>query len=282
MELIEAAPLWALWLALFALLAGASLAGRFVRRRAIAVGRDTPDNVEVGYVVAASLGLLSLLVAFTFNVSLNRYETRRDLVVAEANAIRALALRAELLADADAARLIMLARAYTDSRVAFFDAGASRQAIRRAQADSERLQEAMWDVVLTPARGGDRSLQARAVADAFAPLVAIGGEREAAAIEHIPARVFLTLVVVAALTAAILGYAAGASAVRHWLPKGLFFGLLTTAIILVVDLDRPRGGGVEVSQQPILTLVGTLAAMARERAVAPAPMRPLADVEPAR
>jgi hypothetical protein len=49
---------------------------------------------------SAVLGLLALMIAFTFAMALSRFETRRDAILSEANAIGTTALRARLCAFA--------------------------------------------------------------------------------------------------------------------------------------------------------------------------------------
>ena len=48
---------------------------------------------------SAMLGLLALMLAFTFSMALSRFEGRRDAVLNEANSIGTTALRARLLPD---------------------------------------------------------------------------------------------------------------------------------------------------------------------------------------
>ena len=48
---------------------------------------------------SAMLGLLALMIAFTFSMALSRFEARRDAVMKEANSIGTTALRARLLPE---------------------------------------------------------------------------------------------------------------------------------------------------------------------------------------
>jgi hypothetical protein len=48
---------------------------------------DAARTGQVGGIQGALLGLLGLLLGFTFAMAVGRYEARRDLVVKEANAI---------------------------------------------------------------------------------------------------------------------------------------------------------------------------------------------------
>ena len=73
-------------------LVAASEAGRLLGVRAAGRGGDDVSTLE-----AAILGLLALMIGFTFAMALTRFDARRDAVVNEANAIGTTALRARLL-----------------------------------------------------------------------------------------------------------------------------------------------------------------------------------------
>ena len=51
------------------------------------VATDTARKGEISGIQGALLGLLGLLLGFTFAMAVSRYQARRDLVVKEANAI---------------------------------------------------------------------------------------------------------------------------------------------------------------------------------------------------
>src|SRR6478735_9623096 len=78
----------------------ASLIGYAIRRWEIRRAERREEVVEhsqESYLVGGILGLLALLLAFSFSMALDRYEERRHLVVKEANAIGTAYLRAQLL-----------------------------------------------------------------------------------------------------------------------------------------------------------------------------------------
>ena len=58
------------------------------------------------------LGLLALIIGFTFLMALTRFETRREAVLNEANAIGTTALRARLLPEPHRAESLKLLREY--------------------------------------------------------------------------------------------------------------------------------------------------------------------------
>ena len=82
----------------------AEIAGELTARRVVfdhhhdPVGQESPvqhGEHGAGHIVSAALGLLGLLIAFTFAMAADRYEARRHLVMEEANAIASASLASE-------------------------------------------------------------------------------------------------------------------------------------------------------------------------------------------
>ena len=79
------------------------------------------DHSQESYLVGSMLGLLALLLAFSFSMALDRYEERRHLVMQEANAIGTAYLRTQLLDEPHRSRLSKLLIDYTDNRIKLGD-----------------------------------------------------------------------------------------------------------------------------------------------------------------
>ena len=219
---------------------------------------DGKNQSDVGYIVSGSLGLLALLIGFTFAVALDRYATRRDLVVTEANAIEATWLRADLLGGAAGSKLKAMLKNYATSRLRFSEAVGS-QGLVDANAEADRRQQALWSEVTRIVDTGERPVIARAVVDALGNVVEASARREAAARANIPGAVIRTLLVYALITSMILGYALGGAPRRHRFVGYSLFVLLAMAVTMILDLDRPSGGAIKVSQQPMVDLVSRIA-----------------------
>jgi hypothetical protein len=72
--------------------AGTALAGIALRRK-----KEKESDAPLRSLVAAVLGLLAFVLAFTFGMTASRFDTHRQLVLQEANAIGTTYLRASLL-----------------------------------------------------------------------------------------------------------------------------------------------------------------------------------------
>jgi len=92
---------------------------RLGRRRQ---GRDEEGaRAGLGAVEGAVFALLGLLIAFTFSGAAARFDTRRQMIVEEANAIGTAWLRLDLLPPAAQPELRDLVRRYLDARLAIYE-----------------------------------------------------------------------------------------------------------------------------------------------------------------
>ena len=114
-------------------------AGRWFgqRRKQSGAEAETPVGASVG----ATLGLLAFTLAFTFSMAAARYDSRKQAVVDDANAIGTTYLRTSLLPEPHASRARQLLREYVDVRL---HATAHPEGLATAVARSEQLQAALW------------------------------------------------------------------------------------------------------------------------------------------
>src|SRR4030095_4387887 len=111
-------PIWLIALATLVLLIGMMFLGALIRRRrdGRAEGEEEARTHE-GYIVSGALGLLALLLGFTFALAVDRFDARRGLVLEEANAIGTTYLRAQLLDEPHRSRLSRLLAGYAQNRL---------------------------------------------------------------------------------------------------------------------------------------------------------------------
>jgi len=145
--------LWIVGLSLFILMVTVrSLVERIRRRRSSAVGAGLSQAGE-GLIATSMVGLLSLLIAFTFSLALSRHELRRTLVVEEANAIGVAYMRAQLLQEPYRTDLSNVIVSYAQVRRATGELGGPSQLA--AQEHSEALQPPMWQRTAAAARASN-------------------------------------------------------------------------------------------------------------------------------
>ena len=93
---LDGLPLWGLFLTIVVLVLAAIEGGyRLGSYRHRQEGRE--KEAPVGAMVGATLGLLAFMLAFTFGMAASRFDTRKQLVLDEANAIGTTYLRTAML-----------------------------------------------------------------------------------------------------------------------------------------------------------------------------------------
>ena len=86
------------------------------------------------------------------------------------------------------------------------------------------------------------------------------GKRLAALRNRVPNIVLLSLFGLAAIAGGFTGYASGLDAGRSRLLVYIMGLLISVVILLILDLDRPSSGFIQVSQQPMIDTAASIAA----------------------
>jgi hypothetical protein len=215
--------------------------------------KDVARKGQIGAIQAAVLGLLGLLLGFTFAMAVERFETRRGLVLEEANAIGTTYLRASLLPDAHDAPVKDLLRRYVDLRVEYWpmvDDPAKRAEGRRLLAD---IQIELWKHATAAAKEAPNDITALFIVS-LNETIDTDAKRIAAMRAGIPSGVWLLLVVVAACGCVTTSYGAGAEGVRSKLGSVFLPLLITVVIVLIFDISHPRIGLIHIGQEPLVDL----------------------------
>ena len=251
MPILNSLPLWAIYL----LTAGlALLAAEIGFRTGIRMARRDPSAQKgsmTNTVVGAELGLLGFLLAFSIGIAVNNFNTRRELVVAEVNAIGTSYLRANLLDEPDRTAARDLLRKYVDVRVSALDPAQLEDGMRR----SKEIHDQLWLIAERQSGENPASNPVSQFVDAVNRLIDAHGERLAAVRGlQLPTVMWLVFYGTTVLAFFLVGFASSADGKRNLIAWLLFALALSAVLMLIVDYDRPQGGLLTVSQQPLLDL----------------------------
>jgi hypothetical protein len=229
--------------------------GQFVRRLKASRSEDDPDQsiAQEAVLLSGALGLLGLLLAFSFGMVLNRYESRRQLVTQEANAIGTAYLRAQLLDEPHRSRLSGLLIAYTDNRIKLAGTDLDHNPYLPT---NDRLLTEIWAAVRAARESALSHGITTALLVTFNEVIDLDTERKVAWQLRVPGEVLFLLLVYLMLTAAILGHSAdGPRAKRAAL---VLFILLALSISVMSDVNRPMTGRSRESQLAMIMLLQSL------------------------
>jgi hypothetical protein len=213
--------------------------------------RVATERAEIGTLTGAALGLLALLLGFSFSLALSRHDTRRILVLEEANAISTTANYALMLPEPAQSQIRSLLREYTEVRISLgvpFDPAK----LERDVARSLDLQNRLWQQAVALAAAQPQSLPAYRFVASLNEMNNIHERRITALRYHIPGAVLGMLIGVAMMAMGFTGYHAGVTGSRRHVATLIMSCTVAMVIMLVVDLDSPARGLIQV---PVEALV---------------------------
>jgi len=226
-----------------------------VRRQAMS---DEPDKSHANALHGATLGLLALLLGFTFAMAVSRYETRKTLMVDQANAIGTAALRARLLTPPYAEQAAPLLREYVGSRLQYNASGTDNTKLAAAEARANELENRLWEIARAATTEDPRSQPASLYTQALNDVFDLREKRRFALDDQVPFAVVFLLFAVSLTSLALVSYSCGLNGRRRPLANITFACLIALVLIIILDIDRPRQGFVRVSQDSLLRLQQSL------------------------
>jgi hypothetical protein len=198
--------------------------------------------------VGATLGLLAFMLAFTFGMAASRFDTRKQLVLDEANAIGTTYLRTAMLPEQrDDVRALL--RSYVDARLDAVRSGRVAEAIQR----SEEIQGQLWSAATAVGLHHPDSIVVGLFVGSLNELIDLHAKRVTAGLRNrIPGAIWLTLLTIATLSLGVMGYHAGLVGTTRSLAIIVVAVTFSAVIVLIADLDRPQEGTLTVSQQALV------------------------------
>jgi hypothetical protein len=235
-----------LWVAMIVAHAlGARLARRFF------TAPDARSAWSLNFVAPTSLSIMALLTGFSFNMAEQRYELRRSLLVAEANAISTADYRQRLVAEPERGQLRDLMRDYARNRLEIVMRCAGDPGSELRWSAIAALQDRIWSATSS-------AVQKPSAAPIVFPLVLATNalfdaseEHRAASESRIPLRAIRVLLLLDLGTCCLLGFVLSSEENRLRLVTSLTYFLIALAMSLIWDLDTPTAGGI---QNPIAPL----------------------------
>jgi hypothetical protein len=247
--LLDALPPWGLLVAivLFVLICveGGYRLGNYWLSRS-----NNEKEAPVGAMVGSTLGLLALLMAFTFGLASERYDARRQMLLDEANAIGTAYLRAEMLPDRREEIRVLL-RDYVDTRLDAAETGRVAEGIRQ----SEQMQNQLWTHAVALGEAHPSSIVVGLFIQSLNEVIDIHANRIAVGVRNrIPGGIWVALFAIAALSLAAMGYHAALAGTSRSLAVLAVAFTFSLVIGVIADLDSPLEGFLTTNQQALIDL----------------------------
>ena len=213
------------------------------------------DKTDIGTMLGATLGLWAFLLAYLVGMATARYEERRSLVVQDANAIGTTYLRAGYLPEPYSSRSRELLREYAGTRTGVNETEGFKIALDGAKTYHPELWNLAQEMALTTPSNPLISIYITSLNET----IDLHAARVAAlTTSRVPYTIYLSMYIIGVLALFMLGFNNGLSGRRNWIVSIALIMVFSSIMLLVIDLDRPWGGLLRVSQQPMIDLISGL------------------------
>ena len=205
-------------------------------------------------IASSILALLGLLLGFSMSMSVSRYDTRRRLVLEEANAIETAYLLMQALPSPESTELQETLRHYAANRLRVSETVIDIQKLQRGKEEDARLQNELWSRAAAFARKDPQSVPAGILMKSLNEVIDLENSRWIGFVAHLPESVIYVNALMGLVAVLIVGYDFGMTGHRHALSEALLIVAIFIVMVLIVELDYPYSGVIRVSQKPLVDL----------------------------
>jgi len=209
---------------------------------------------EISGYQGAVLGLLALLLGFTFSMALNHYDLRRSLMVQEANSIGTTYLRTAFLPEGVRETSRRLLQSYVQLRM---EQGYLTGIPNNLQMKTSAILDELWKQAEVAAVAAPNPITSTYIIS-LNETIDLAATRLAAARYRVPSALWVMLVLVSAFGIWASGFSAGVNRKRAWfLAVGLPV-LITLVMLLIADISLPHHGFIRADYSSMVDLLESM------------------------
>ncbi len=223
--------------------------------------RESPVSAIAGTI----LGLQAFMLAFTFGIVSDRYDTKKGLVREEANLIRTVWQRSDFLPEPDRSTAKAVLHEYIDKRIVVVQSH-DIQLARSQVKEGRRLQRQMWNLALKHGLTDLNSDIGALFVESINDLATIQANRFVLGIEaRIPTAIWFVLIALMILGMMAVGYHTAIAESRRSRITSVLAISFSLVIALIAVLDHPLNSILSVSQVPMIDVQNELREMSDDQ-----------------
>lgn len=208
--------------------------------------RNKRPPTEKSSETSTLVALLFFLLAFTFGMSSDRYNSRRQVVVEEANDIGTAILRSDLYPDSTRALFRKDFKDYVEVRISYYETGPNIKGILKADSLSQVISGKLWKRATDLSKDPNNLAATQQMIPALNDMIDVTTTRLSGEKAKVPQSILIMLFFLSIITAFYGGYSEGRNGRIDWLIQIGFCLLVSLVVLFTLDLDRPRRGFVNL------------------------------------
>jgi hypothetical protein len=193
------------------------------------------------------LGLMALLLSFSFGMSAAKFDNRRQLIVNEVNDLGTAILRCDLYPDSVRTLLRADFKNYLETRIAYYEVGDDQKKIQATLARADSVSMIIWKRVAAFSQKPNSLVMTAQMVPALNAVIDIVTTREASRVNVVPRLIIVVLALLTLISSFLAGYGSKGHE-RNTVMVFAFTIMTTLALYLVIELDRPRQGYINLKE----------------------------------
>jgi hypothetical protein len=233
------------WLivSLFIIMIASIWAGMLVAKLVYRKKHMTASNAE--RLIGAFFALAAFVLAFSFSMSAQRHDSRREAIISEANAIGTALLRADLYPDSVRRIFRQQFSDYLESRLRFFNVGPNYDSALYYVDESAAYGLKIWHTAAIYARFDRSVVPTGQMVPSINEMLDAATTRHARLLAKVPEPMLYLLLMLIIFSAFFAGYTRGEEKIDKLV--SLVFCMASVAVVyMVIDFDRPRRGVIKL------------------------------------
>lgn len=218
--------------------------------------RKQDEDHATDQLTNASVALLGLLLAFTFSLSLDRFDQRRQMMIQHANTIGDFSTCADMQNEPVRGQLRKLLQKYVTHLLAIHQSNSPEKEMQRVLTTNDQMHNEMQSLVKNAVDGGTPI--AISLVNTFNDVTSSHNTRLAAFRNRLPPSIIILLSLSAIISMIQIGMQHGRLDERELTMGASFVLLVSMCVWVTLDLNQLHGGVISVSQEPLQRLLANL------------------------
>jgi hypothetical protein len=215
------------------------------------------DSGGGNLILTSMLGVLALILAFTYAAAVNRFDARKQAVILEASVLSTAFNSADLVVEPGRTELKQALHDYALTRVIKQGRKFTREELNNIVKKSLDAQAKLWPIITAQFLPQSQPVPVvlSLVTSSVNKVLDSHTARLAAVQDKLPLSVTLMLLLVAAASLGVAGFNAGISGRMSRWRMTAFAVVLILVMIVIQDFDRPQEGFIVISQDSLNNVI---------------------------